>query len=152
MVAGLDDPHSRYLDPQSYRERNEPSTQDLGSGDQLRTEVRAPLDAGAQALILDLRGNGGGLISEAIDVASIFIPHGEIMTAEERGQPRRVYLARGDAIAADIPMVVLVDHGTASAAEIVTAALQDRGRAEVVGTETYGKGVLLLLDQLKMRR
>lgn len=119
-----------------------------GSGDQLRDAVRAAQDDGAQALILDLRGNGGGLISEAINVASIFIPHGEIMAAEERGRPRRVYMALGDAIAAGIPMVVLVDHGTASAAEIVTAALQDRGRAQVVGTETYGKGVFQVTERL----
>jgi carboxyl-terminal processing protease len=103
--------------------------------------VKAALAAHAQALILDLRGNGGGLISEAINVASAFIPSGEIMSAEERGRPRRVYMARGDAIAAKIPLVVLVDHGTASSSEIVTAALQDHGRAKVVGTHTYGKGV-----------
>ncbi len=115
-----------------------------GSGDELRTEVQTALHAHAQALILDLRRNGGGLISEAIDVASIFISHGTVMSAEERGQPHRVYEARGDAIALDIPMVVLVDHGTASAAEIVTAALQDHDRAKVVGTPTYGKGVFQL--------
>lgn len=119
-----------------------------GSGDKLRTEVRAALDAGAQGLILDLRGNGGGLVSEAIAVASTFIQDGEIMSAEERGKPRRVYMARDDAIAAHIPTVVLVDHGTASAAEIVTAALQDRGRAEVVGAETYGKGVFQVAERL----
>ncbi|MBV9680376.1 MAG: S41 family peptidase [Solirubrobacterales bacterium] len=119
-----------------------------GAGDELRSEVRAALDAHAQALILDLRENGGGLISEAINVASTFIAHGEIMSAEERGRPRRVYTARGDAIAAHIPMVVLVDHGTASSAEIVTAALQDHGRAEVVGTKTYGKGVFQGTERL----
>jgi carboxyl-terminal processing protease len=119
-----------------------------GSGDELRAQVRAALDAHAQALILDLRGNGGGLISEAINVASAFIAHGEIMSAEERGRPRRVYTARGDAIAADIPLVVLVDHGTASSAEIVTAALQDHGRAKVVGTDTYGKGVFQITERL----
>ena len=119
-----------------------------GSGDQLRTEVRAAQDAGAQALILDLRGNGGGLIDQAINVASIFVPEGKIMSAEERGNPPRVYMARDDAIAPHIPMVVLVDHGTASAAEIVTAALQDRGRAEVVGAETYGKGVFQVTESL----
>jgi carboxyl-terminal processing protease len=119
-----------------------------GAGDKLRTEVRAAVGTGAQALILDLRGNGGGLTSEAINVASIFIPHGEIMSTEERGRRRRVYMARDDAIAAYIPMVVLVDHGTASAAEIVTGALQDRGRAQVVGTETYGKGVFQVAERL----
>lgn len=118
------------------------------SGDKLRAQVRTALDAGAQALILDLRGNGGGLISEAINVASIFISHGEIMSAVERGQPRRVYTARDDAIAPRIPMVVLVDEGTASSAEIVTAALQDNHRAQVVGTETYGKGVFQVTERL----
>lgn len=119
-----------------------------GSGDELRTALRAALDAHAQALILDLRGNGGGLINEAINVASAFIARGEIMSAEERGQPRRVYMARGDAIAAQIPLVVLVDHGTASSAEIVTAALQDHERAKVVGTHTYGKGVFQITERL----
>ena len=111
------------------------------SAEKLRTQVQTALDAHARALILDLRGNGGGLINEAIDIASLFITQGTIMSAVERGQPRRVYTARGDAIAAHIPLVVLVDHGTASSAEIVTAALQDLGRAKVVGTHTYGKGV-----------
>lgn len=115
-----------------------------GAGEKLRAEVRAALDAHAQALILDLRGNGGGLISQAINVASAFIAHGEIMAAVERERPRRVYMAQGDAVAPRIPLVVLVDHGTASSAEIVTAALQDHGRATVVGTHTYGKGVFQL--------
>jgi len=70
------------------------------------------------------------------------------MSAVERNQPRRVYEANGDAIAAHIPLVVLVDHGTASSAEIVTAALQDHGRAEVVGTHTYGKGVFQITEPL----
>jgi carboxyl-terminal processing protease len=112
-----------------------------GAGDEVRTEVRAAMDAGAKALILDLRGNGGGLISEAVNVASTFIPRGTILSAQERGRSRRVYAAHDDAIAPNIPMVVLVDQGTASAAEIVTAALQDHERAKVVGTETHGKGV-----------
>lgn len=112
-----------------------------GSGDELRSTVRAALAAHAQALILDLRGNGGGLIDEAVNVTSIFIAHGEILSARERGQPPRVYEARDDAIAPRVPLVVLVNHGTASSSEIVTAALQDHGRAKVVGTHTYGKGV-----------
>jgi carboxyl-terminal processing protease len=120
-----------------------------GSGDELRGQVRSALHAGAQALILDLRGNGGGLISEAINVASAFLARGQVMSAEERGQPPRVYMARGDAIAAEIPLVVLVDHGTASSAEIVTAALQDHGRAKVVGTPTYGKGSFQITERLK---
>jgi carboxyl-terminal processing protease len=119
-----------------------------GSGDKLRAEVREALDAHAQALILDLRGNGGGLIDEAVNVASTFIAHGEILSAVERDRPRRVYMAEGNAIAPRIPLVVLVDHGTASSSEIVTAALQDHGRAKVVGTQTHGKGVFQQTQRL----
>jgi carboxyl-terminal processing protease len=119
-----------------------------GAGDELRAEVKSVLHTNARALILDLRGNGGGLIDQAINVASIFIAHGTIMSAEERGQPTRVYTARGDAIAPETPLVVLVDRGTASSAEIVTAALQDHHRAKVVGTRTYGKGVFQQTLQL----
>jgi carboxyl-terminal processing protease len=112
-----------------------------GAGDKLRAEVKTVLHGRAQGLILDLRGNGGGLIDQAINVASTFLAHGTIMSAEERGQSPRVYTAHGDAIAPDTPLVVLVDRGTASSAEIVTAALQDHDRAKVVGSQTYGKGV-----------
>ena len=112
-----------------------------GAGAELRGNVERALRSGARALILDLRENGGGLLEEAVNVASIFIPDGTIVSTEGRSQPRQVYLARGGAIPASIPVVVLVNRDTASSAEIVTAALQDRGRAKVVGTHTYGKGV-----------
>jgi carboxyl-terminal processing protease len=119
-----------------------------GSGAQLKAQVRKALASHAQALILDLRENGGGLLEEAVNVASIFIPDGTIVSTDGRTQPRQVYTATGGAIATTIPMVVLVDRGTASAAEIVTAALQDRGRAKVVGTHTYGKGVFQEIEPL----
>ena len=119
-----------------------------GSGAAVRAQVQKVLHQGAQALILDLRQNGGGLLEEAVNVASIFIPDGTIVSTEGRAEPRQVYLAKNDAIAAKIPMVVLVDRGTASAAEIVTGALQDRGRAKVVGTHTYGKGVFQEIEPL----
>jgi carboxyl-terminal processing protease len=112
-----------------------------GSGVELRGDVVRVLHQGARALVLDLRENGGGLLNEAINVASIFIPDGTIVTTRGRDQPTQVYTAEGGAISTKIPMVVLVDRDTASAAEIVTAALKDRGRALVVGTRTYGKGV-----------
>jgi carboxyl-terminal processing protease len=112
-----------------------------GSGDELRAQVRKMLHAGAQAMVLDLRDNGGGLLDEAVNVASIFIPDGTIVSTSGRSQPRQVYVAKGNAIAPRLPLVVLVNRGTASAAEIVTGALHDRGRAKVVGTHTYGKGV-----------
>jgi carboxyl-terminal processing protease len=112
-----------------------------GSGDELRSQVQKVLHEGAQGLILDLRENGGGLLNEAVNVASIFIPDGTIVSTDGRNQPRQVYVARGDPLSTKLPLVVLVDHGTASSAEIVTGALQDRHRASVVGTRTYGKGV-----------
>jgi carboxyl-terminal processing protease len=119
-----------------------------GSGAELRSDVRRVLRQGARALVLDLRENGGGLLQEAVNVASIFIPDGTIVSTAGRSQPRQVYLAKGGAIPTSIPMVVLVDHDTASAAEIVTGALQDRGRAKVVGTHTYGKGVFQEIEPI----
>jgi carboxyl-terminal processing protease len=110
-----------------------------GAGSQLRAKVAELSERGAQGIVLDLRDNGGGLFSEGIDVASVFIDGGEIVTYRARSQPRKVYSARGDAYE-DIPLVVLVNEGTASASEIVAGALQDRDRAILVGEKTYGKG------------
>jgi carboxyl-terminal processing protease len=119
------------------------------SGAEVRAQVQKVLREGAQAIILDLRENGGGLLEEAVNAASIFIPDGTIVSTDGRSQPRQVYLAkREDTVAPRIPLAVLVDHGTASAAEIVTGALQDRGRAKVVGTHTYGKGVFQEIQPL----
>ena len=120
----------------------------VGSAREVRQEVHKVLRQGAQGLILDLRENGGGLVDEAVKIASIFIPNGTIVSTYGRAQPRQVYLAKGNALAPRIPMVVLVDHNTASAAEIVTGALKDRGRAKVVGTRTYGKGVFQEIQPL----
>ena len=92
--------------------------------------------------MLDLRGNGGGLLTEAQLVSSIFIEDGKIVSTRGRSRPERVLEAEGDAIDEDIPVVVLVDGGSASASEIVTGALRDRGRATVVGTRTFGKGLV----------
>ncbi|HJR45726.1 MAG TPA: S41 family peptidase [Actinomycetota bacterium] len=110
-----------------------------GAGDAVRDEVERLSGEGAEGIILDMRDNGGGLFDEAIDVASVFIEDGEVVSYESRTEPDVTYEAEGDAIE-DIPLVVLVNGGTASASEIVTGALQDRDRAIVVGTTTYGKG------------
>ena len=119
-----------------------------GSGAELRSQVEQMLHQGARGLILDLRDNPGGLLNEAVNVASIFIPDGTIVSTDGRAQPKQVYVAKGGAIPTSIPMVVLVDRGTASAAEIVTGALQARGRAKVIGTRTYGKGVFQEIEPL----
>jgi carboxyl-terminal processing protease len=95
---------------------------------------------GAEGFVLDMRGNGGGLLDEAVLVSSAFVPKGVIVTTKGRKRPQRVLNATGE-VATRKPVVVLVDRGTASASEIVTAALQERLGAPVVGRRTFGKGV-----------
>ena len=114
----------------------------------LRREVDRLVKRGADGLLLDLRGNGGGLLSEAVLVSSIFIEDGEIVSVRGRSRPERTENAKGDAIDEDVPVVVLVDGGSASASEIVTGALRDTGRATVVGTKTFGKGLVQEVEPL----
>jgi carboxyl-terminal processing protease len=114
----------------------------------LRRQVDKALDQGAEALVLDLRGNGGGKLDEAVLVSSIFVEDGEIVSVRGRARPERTEDAVGDAIDEDIPMVVLVDGGSASASEIVTGALRDHDRATVVGTNTFGKGLVQEVEPL----
>jgi carboxyl-terminal processing protease len=117
------------------------ATFSLGAHGEVAEAVERELHAGARGIVLDLRGNGGGLVEEAQLVASLFVEHGTIVTMRSRTQPTQTLSAVGDAIKPSFPMVVLVDRSTASAAEIVTAALQDHHRATIVGTHTFGKGV-----------
>jgi carboxyl-terminal processing protease len=112
-----------------------------GAHGEVREAIERELHAGARGIVLDLRHNGGGLVSEARLVASIFVPKGVIVTMRSRTQSPVTLTAAGGAVPQSIPMVVLVDRDTASAAEIVTGALQDHHRAAVVGTHTFGKGV-----------
>jgi carboxyl-terminal processing protease len=108
-------------------------------------ELRAQ---GARGVVLDLRGNPGGLLDEAVLVSSQFIEEGVIVSTKGRKRRERVFRAEGDASAAEIPLVVLVDRSSASASEIVTGALRDRERAVVVGERTFGKGVFQEVDEL----
>src|SRR3954469_3338124 len=119
-----------------------------GAHGELRDAIDKRLKQGAKAIVLDLRGNGGGLVEEARLIASIFIPEGPIVTTRGRAQRTRTLMASGGAIAKDVPVVVLVDGNTASASEIVTGALQDRRRATVFGTRTFGKGVFQEVETL----
>ncbi|MGH2900022.1 MAG: S41 family peptidase, partial [Solirubrobacteraceae bacterium] len=95
----------------------------------------------AKGFVLDLRGNGGGLVTEAQLIASMFIADGPIVTTRGRAVQERTLSAVGQPIAGRLPTVVLVDGGTASASEIVAGALQDTKRAKLVGVNTFGKGV-----------
>jgi carboxyl-terminal processing protease len=112
-----------------------------GAHGEVREAVDHLLAKKAKGIVFDLRGNGGGLVSEAKLIASVFVEKGTIVSTRGRTQPSQTLVALGDAIPGSIPVVVLVDSGTASASEIVTAALQDHRRASVVGTHTFGKGV-----------
>ncbi len=119
-----------------------------------REEVRrAMLDLkrkGATSYILDLRGNGGGSLDQAIGIGSLFLPAGQqVVTVRYRGQPDEVSKADGNAVSTREPMIVLADEYTASASEIVTGALQDHDRALVIGNATFGKGLVQSLYQLE---
>jgi carboxyl-terminal processing protease len=112
-----------------------------GAHGELNAALRKQLKAGAKGVVFDLRGNPGGLVTEAQLVASAFLADGKIVTTKGRSVPSRTLSAVGDPIAPKTPLVVLVDRNSASAAEIVAGALQDRKRAKLVGTRTFGKGV-----------
>jgi len=112
-----------------------------GAHSEVYAALRRLEKRGAKAYVLDLRDNGGGLVSEAQLVASAFLKDGPIVTTKGRAVKQQTLNATGDPVIPKAPLAVLVDGGTASASEIVTGALQDRGRAKVVGTETFGKGV-----------
>jgi carboxyl-terminal processing protease len=110
-----------------------------GAHAELRKEVERLYAKGAQGLVLDLRGNGGGLLTEAVLVSSIFVPNGVIVSTHGRTQHTRTFEATGDPLPRH-PMVVLINGDTASASEIVTAALEQSGIAKVAGSTSFGKG------------
>ncbi|GAA4607237.1 hypothetical protein GCM10023195_27260 [Actinoallomurus liliacearum] len=105
-------------------------------------EVRAAVTGRPRrpgGVLLDLRANPGGLLDEAVDTASVFLPGGLVATFERAGTPPERLMADPGGDTA-VPLVVLVDGGTASAAEIVAGSLGDRDRAVIVGSRTFGKG------------
>lgn len=112
-----------------------------GAHGELRDEIEKLDGRGADGLVLDLRGNGGGLVDEAVLVQSIFQEEGPVLTIDGRARDERTFEVTGDPLEGIGPIAVLVDGDTASASEIVTAALKENGLATVIGTRTYGKGV-----------
>ncbi len=102
-----------------------------------------------KGLVLDLRGNPGGLLSEAVAVCDKFLHRGQVIVSQRgRAYPEQIYRATHGESGADYPIVVLVNHGTASAAEIVSGALQDHDRALIVGETTFGKGLVQTVYQI----
>jgi carboxyl-terminal processing protease len=119
-----------------------------GAADQIHEAVVAAQKANATSIVLDLRGNPGGLASEAQTVASEFMSTGVIYLEEDASGKRTEVSVDKSRLSTALPMVVLVDHGTASAAEIVAGAMQDSLRAKVIGVTTIGTGTVLQPYQL----
>ena len=115
-----------------------------GVGQAIRDAYQTLKAQGMKRLVLDLRGNGGGLMHEAVNIVSLFVPKGSVVvTAKGRAAgSEQVYKTSTDPVDTDIPILVLVDSGSASASEIVSGALQDYDRATIVGTRTFGKGLV----------
>jgi carboxyl-terminal processing protease len=107
------------------------------------TTLKRDMGAQLRGVVLDLRGNPGGLLDQAVSLSDVFIPRGPIVSTVGRHPASRQYFeASGDSVAPQVPMVVLINGGSASSSEIVAAALQDIGRAVVVGSTSYGKGTV----------
>ena len=110
------------------------------TSDKLRSTIEELITQNPAGMVVDLRGNGGGYLFSAIEVASEFIEKGLIMTERFGDGSEETYDAIGDGLATDIPLVVLIDAGSASASEIVAGAIQDYGRGLLVGENSFGKG------------
>ena len=114
-----------------------------GSADDLREAVKALREKGAESLVLDLRGDPGGLVNEAVGVAGVFLPDDSpVVVTEGLHSPRKTFRTDGQPAAGDLPLIVLVNRGSASASEIAAGALRDADRAELVGERTFGKALV----------
>ncbi len=145
------------LNPVSSELRSEPGLPKLGylrlgqfngnAVDELKNSLQTLEDQGADAYILDLRNNPGGLLQAGVEIARMWMDQGTVVYTVNRQGSLGSYDANGKAITAD-PLVVLVNKGTASASEILAGALQDNGRAQLVGETTFGKGLIQSLFDL----
>ena len=119
------------------------------TADEIGRAVRSLEARGARGVILDLRGNPGGILEQAVETSNLFLKRGqEVMSQRGRQGESQVYVATEQPLAPAIPLVVLTDGGSASASEIVAGALQDHDRALVVGTTSFGKGLVQTLFPL----
>ena len=121
-----------------------------GTAEDARQGLSELTAAGVRGVILDLRGNPGGLVDQAVDLAGLFLPPDTVvLRSRDRNGNETVYRTKPDARPVALPLVVLVDRETASAAEMVAAALQDHRRAVVVGERTFGTGTVLVEFRLQ---
>jgi len=118
------------------------------TAEKLYLAVNQVIDSGAEALIIDVRDNPGGLLRSSVDVVSLFVEEGLILSEIDGSGNKREWVAREDIPAFDIPLVVIANEYSASASEILVGAVQDTNRAKVVGDTTFGKGSVSILRPL----
>jgi carboxyl-terminal processing protease len=120
-----------------------------GAAKKLNRAIKDLLGQGATAIIFDLRSNPGGLLSEAVDVSSLFVSEGTVVIEKLKDKEEKRFEAKNRLhVATEVPLVVLINGGSASASEIVAGAMQDLGRATLVGEKTFGKGSVQLPHNL----
>ncbi len=136
----LEDDTIAYIQLSEFGEKAKP---------ELHQALQEALAKNPRALIFDLRGNPGGYLSAAIDVASEFLGPNQVVLVEKfKNGDQKLYRSSGGGLATKIPLVLLVDEGSASASEIVSAALRDYGRATIIGQKTFGKGSVQTVHSL----
>lgn len=119
-----------------------------GFTDNVSADMRAKFidlkKQGMKRLVLDLRGNGGGLMNEAVSIVSLFVPKGSLVVTSKGNAPEsyREYRTSAEPVDTEIPIIVMIDSGSASSSEIVAGALQDMDRAVIMGKRSYGKGLV----------
>ncbi len=134
--SGMITPRTGYINVSGFTE---------GVGEQVRGTVKSLLRGGQlDTLVIDLRGNGGGILGEAVEIVSAFVPKGSLVVTAKGREAGSSYAYRTtkDPIDTKLPLIVLVDSASASASEIVSGALQDMDRAVIIGTRTFGKGLV----------
>ena len=111
---------------------------------EIKHKVQYLKDKGMKRLVLDLRGNGGGLMGEAVNIVSLFVPKGSLIVSSKgnTAESIREYRTTTEPVDTEIPIIVLIDSGSASSSEIVAGALQDLDRATIMGKRSYGKGLV----------
>jgi carboxyl-terminal processing protease len=133
--------HIGYVPLQTFNEN---------AADEVAESVEKLQSEGAKGIVLDMRDNGGGIVDQALKTSSLFLRDGmEISSVRSRNQPTEILRSSGRHVALTVPLVVLVDGGSASATEIVAGALQDHDRALVVGSNSFGKGLVQSVYQLQ---
>ena len=117
---------------------------------EIRSKFQELKKQGMKRIVLDLRGNGGGLMSEAINIVSLFVPKGSLVVTSKGNteESAREYRTESEPLDTEIPLIVMIDSGSASSSEIVSGALQDMDRATIMGKRSYGKGLVQSIKPL----